>query len=115
MPFTRERNREKERERESMEFTDDIIPPNIIPFYIFTDINVARCLLCLLIITNFGIRAFAKAISALRYCRGVPYIQTPRAMTRLAINILHFRAVWQIAFDPALFDCRGSPYILGLL
>jgi len=39
MPFTRERNREKERERESMEFTDDIIPPNIIPFYIFTDIK----------------------------------------------------------------------------
>jgi len=42
MPFTRERNREKERERESMEFTDDIIPPNIIPFYIFTDINVVN-------------------------------------------------------------------------
>lgn len=44
------------------------------------------------------------------------YLNTILVMLSLAINILHFRAVWQIVFDPALFNCRsveGSPYIPG--
>lgn len=48
--------------------------------------------------------------------RRTVYLNAILAMLPLAINILHFRAVWQIAFDPALFNCRGvegSPYIPG--
>jgi len=37
--------------------------------------------------------------------RRTVYLNAILAILPLAINILHFRAVWQIAFDPALFNC----------
>lgn len=59
-------------------------------------------------IPNFGILRLRESdIRAEISSERTVYLNAGTRNALMAINILHFRAVWQIAFDPALFNCRS--------